>query len=133
MTTQSAAVGSDGRKIHNYKQLKEAHVSNLSGGSIWEINEVTLVLPVSYEPETMNDMIQNTDIIEPGGSIPVVCPAIAAVLLHTILDHRRTGRLHHQQRRHPVRHHCLCRQTIVTECSFLVTCYLGLSNFPTKV
>ena len=35
------------RKLHNYKQLKEAHVSNLSGGSIWEINEVTLVLPVS--------------------------------------------------------------------------------------
>jgi hypothetical protein len=34
-------------KIHNYKQLKEAHVSNLTGGSIWEINEVTLVLPVS--------------------------------------------------------------------------------------
>ena len=34
------------RTIHNYKQLKEAHVSNLSGGSIWEINEVTLVLPV---------------------------------------------------------------------------------------
>ena len=36
-----------GRKLHNYKQLKEAHVSNLSGGTIWEINEVTLVLPVS--------------------------------------------------------------------------------------
>jgi hypothetical protein len=34
------------RKLHNYKHLKEAHVSNLSGGTIWEINEVTLVLPV---------------------------------------------------------------------------------------
>lgn len=34
-------------KLPNYKQLKEAHVSNLTGGSVWEINEVTLVLPVS--------------------------------------------------------------------------------------
>lgn len=40
-----------GRKLHNYKQLKEAHVSNLSGGNIWEINEVTLVLPVSFSQE----------------------------------------------------------------------------------
>jgi hypothetical protein len=37
----------DKRKSNNYKALKESFVSNLSGGSIWEINEVSLVLPVS--------------------------------------------------------------------------------------
>jgi len=40
----------DPRKSNNYKALKaskEAFVSNLSGGTIWEINAVALVLPVS--------------------------------------------------------------------------------------
>jgi hypothetical protein len=37
----------DKRKSNNYKALKESFVSNLSGGSVWEINEVSLVLPVS--------------------------------------------------------------------------------------
>ena len=31
----------------NYKARKEAFVSDLAGGSIWEINAVTLVAPVS--------------------------------------------------------------------------------------
>ncbi|KAE9972245.1 hypothetical protein EG328_005116 [Venturia inaequalis] len=35
----------DKRKSNNYKALKESFVSNLSGGPIWEINEVSLVLP----------------------------------------------------------------------------------------
>ncbi|QDS70623.1 hypothetical protein FKW77_000627 [Venturia effusa] len=35
----------DKRKSNNYKALKESFVSNLSGGSMWEINEVSLVLP----------------------------------------------------------------------------------------
>ncbi|TLD38897.1 GPI-anchored wall transfer protein 1 [Venturia nashicola] len=35
----------DKRKSNNYKALKESFVSNLSGGSVWEINEVSLVLP----------------------------------------------------------------------------------------
>jgi phosphatidylinositol glycan class W len=30
----------------SYKARKEAFVSNLTGGSIWEINQVTLVAPV---------------------------------------------------------------------------------------
>ena len=37
----------DKRKSNNYKALKESFVSNHSGGSIWEINEVSLVLAVS--------------------------------------------------------------------------------------
>lgn len=30
----------------SYKARKEAFVSNLSGGDVWEINIVTLVVPV---------------------------------------------------------------------------------------
>ena len=33
-------------RSHNYKLLKENFVANLNGGSIWEINAVTLTLPV---------------------------------------------------------------------------------------
>lgn len=40
----------------SYKARKEAFVSNLSGGSIWEINAVTLVAPVCtpVSPLTMS-------------------------------------------------------------------------------
>ena len=31
-----------------YKAEKEAFVSHLSGGSIWEVNAVTFAAPVSY-------------------------------------------------------------------------------------
>jgi phosphatidylinositol glycan class W len=34
------------RKSNNYKALKEAFVSNHNGGSIWEINAVTLTFSV---------------------------------------------------------------------------------------
>lgn len=30
----------------SYKKQKEAFVSNLNGGTLWEINNVTLVAPV---------------------------------------------------------------------------------------
>jgi hypothetical protein len=33
-------------RSHNYKLLKERFVANLNGGTIWEINTVTLTLPV---------------------------------------------------------------------------------------
>lgn len=33
---------------NSYKSLKEDFVSNLTGGSIWEINYVTIAAPVSY-------------------------------------------------------------------------------------
>lgn len=36
---------------HSYKSLKEDFVSNLSGGSIQEINYVTAVAPVSAVQE----------------------------------------------------------------------------------
>lgn len=32
-----------------YKARKEAFVADLTGGSIWEINAVTLVAPVSFK------------------------------------------------------------------------------------
>ena len=53
--------GTKNRKLHNYKQLKEAHVANLSGGSIWEINEVTLVLPVSLNQFDAKSWNMNAD------------------------------------------------------------------------
>jgi len=34
------------QKAQEYKALKEAFVSNLSGGTVWEINAVALVQPV---------------------------------------------------------------------------------------
>jgi hypothetical protein len=34
-------------KSNNYKILKESFYANLNGGSIWEINAITLTLPVS--------------------------------------------------------------------------------------
>jgi hypothetical protein len=37
-------------RSHNYKLLKENFVANLNGGSIWEINLVTLTLPVTPFP-----------------------------------------------------------------------------------
>jgi hypothetical protein len=33
-------------KSNNYKALRESFVANLNGGSIWEINSVTLTLSV---------------------------------------------------------------------------------------
>lgn len=32
----------------DYKTLKEAFVSNLTGSTVWEVNKVTLVAPVGY-------------------------------------------------------------------------------------
>ena len=37
----------DGKMDPEYKAAKEAHVSLLSGGGIWEINAVTCIAPVS--------------------------------------------------------------------------------------
>jgi len=39
MTSPAVTAAINARKSNNYKQLKESFVSNLSGGSIWEINE----------------------------------------------------------------------------------------------
>ena len=41
----------------SYKTLKEAFVSNLSGGSIWEINHVTAVAPVCISAVTCLQML----------------------------------------------------------------------------
>ena len=34
-------------RSEDYKKLREAFVSDLIGGSLWEINQVTLIAPVS--------------------------------------------------------------------------------------
>ena len=34
----------------SYKTLKEDFVSNLSGGSVWEVSTVTAVAPVCTDP-----------------------------------------------------------------------------------
>lgn len=60
-----------------YKDAKEAFVSNLTGGTIWEINKVTLVAPVSIRPLIAN---QSTLILK---------MLQAAVLLWSALQSRR--------------------------------------------
>lgn len=77
----------------NYKARKEAFVSNLSGGSITEINLVTLVAPV-WSLTLPHNPTQDkfpTDSGQTGCSITMDCIAEATVLLYTI-------------RPHPVRH-----------------------------
>jgi hypothetical protein len=79
----------DKRKSNNYKALKESFVSNLSGGSIWEINEISLVVTVSL---IVIPYLGNSILILLGQCSTLVCPAISAALLHTLHnscnDHR---------------------------------------------
>lgn len=65
----------DKRKSNNYKILKEDFVSNLSGGTIGEINVVTLILPVSS--------------IIISSKIPLLTINKASVLLWSVLQSRR--------------------------------------------
>lgn len=63
----------------SYKTLKENFVSNLSGGSVSEINYVTAVAPVSglYGVERLDRLILMI------GSIPtMVCSPVASTVLH---------------------------------------------------
>lgn len=40
----------------SYKKQKEAFVSNLNGGTLWEINNVTLVAPVCLTRHEISTM-----------------------------------------------------------------------------
>lgn len=44
---EARLLATDGKMDPEYKAAKEAHVSLLSGGGIWEINAVTCIAPVS--------------------------------------------------------------------------------------
>lgn len=45
----------------SYKSLKEDFVSGLVGGSIWEINYVTAVAPVSQVPDSFSTYLLLTN------------------------------------------------------------------------
>lgn len=70
----------------DYKSRKEAFVSNLSGGSILEINAVTLVAPVSFGIScTSLSLIQCTNLFNCiGFCFPLVGAPIAALFFHTL-------------------------------------------------
>lgn len=96
------------RKLHNYKQLKEAHVSNLSGGSIWEINEVTLVLPVSNS--LTRRILACYFASKPphtGRRVRLVRLAGEAQFLHPLYGSCSRRRLYHQLRGDLIRNHSI--------------------------
>jgi len=71
----------DSKMTPEYKAEKEAAVSYLGGGNIWEINHVTLVAPVRFPiPCHGRDLV----LISAGCRTTVVHPAKAARLLHAI-------------------------------------------------
>jgi len=56
----------------DYKTLKENFVSNLSGGSVLEINYVTAVAPVSIPKP---HFVCKADAVSVGCILVVVCPS----------------------------------------------------------
>ncbi|KAI5293616.1 hypothetical protein KEM55_007014 [Ascosphaera atra] len=62
----------------DYKSRKEAFVSNLTGGDISEINQVTLVAPVRHSsPPNVLTFTKLT--VNPGRCTPLVSTTIAPV------------------------------------------------------
>lgn len=68
----------------SYKSLKENFVSNLSGGSIWEINYITAVAPVCLARITESTMLIKVML---GCHTFVVGPPIKSGLLRGIRPH----------------------------------------------
>ena len=62
----------------SYKALKEDFVSNLSGGSIWEINFVTAVAPVSSNSSCLASASLSIDRLMTGCCSALVRPTVTA-------------------------------------------------------
>lgn len=75
----------------SYKARKEAFVSNLAGGSVWEINAVTLVAPVCTPWALDNfklSLLTNSFL---GFCSPVVSSPIPRLVLHALQYHSPGG------------------------------------------
>ena len=87
-----------------YKALKEDFVSNLSGGSVWDINLVTLVAPVSTTFVFDSNRFRLTSRFL-GRCSPLVHPTIPSESVHTLHNRGMPHRLPAALRRHPLRHY----------------------------
>ena len=81
-----------------YKAEKEAHVSQLSGGGIWEINYVTLVAPVRETHFYCKKYV----LISVGGRTSVVGIADATRSFQTVYSSVGIDGLHAPLLRHPL-------------------------------
>lgn len=103
----------DKRKSNNYKALKESFVSNLSGGPIWEINEVSLVLPVSLSDNSRHNFgLMLTTL---GWCFALVRSSVSTAFLRTLHPCSRCYRFSHQLRLSTFRHHCLLEAATAVE------------------
>ena len=65
-----------------YKELKEAWVTGHTGGSVADVNSVSLAMPVLY---TLFKIVQRAQLtVTPAEHFFVVCLAAAASIVHTI-------------------------------------------------
>lgn len=104
----------DKRKSNNYKALKESFVSNLSGGSIWEINEVSFVLPVSilkHSARSMGSMLTTL-----GWCSALVRTSVSTAFLLALYPCSSCHRFPHQLRLSTLRYYCLLQPATAAEC-----------------
>lgn len=106
----------------NYKARKEAFVSDLAGGSIWEINAVTLVAPVSMH---MQRTYRANQIL--GLRPSLVGSTITSVLLYSRQSGRIGDRLPDQ-----CPGHSLCDNSLLlgSVASKPITCFAGRPDSP---
>lgn len=89
---------------NGYKAQKEAFVSNLTGGSVWEINTVTLVAPVSSASLQVDRLLRSRTA---DCSLTLVRPAVSTAFLHSLHACCMLDRLPSQLCGHPLRDHTL--------------------------
>lgn len=107
---------------HDYKVRKEAFVSNLSGGSINEINIVTLVASVGIPPSDVGEYSVLTRVNRPiVGILCLVRAPVTFVVLHTVFACRICHRLPVECLRDPLCDDTLCLTAIVAQCLDSVT------------
>lgn len=102
----------------SYKARKEAFVSNLAGGTILEINAVSLVAPVSILALFLAVIEMLMMIRGPLGlDLCMVGPAVPTVLLHTLQPSSAGGRFLPQCPGHPLRDNSVLLGTMGPESS----------------